>query len=237
MSVLLETRSVCAGFGQVRVLHDVSVAIASGVITAIIGSNGAGKTTLMRLLAGLLRPDTGEVLLENRSIGSIPAFERVSLGVSLVPEGRLVFPDISVHDTLRIGAYSIRARAGWEERRETMYEMFPRLRLRRGSAGGSLSGGEQQMLAIARALMSVPEILLLDEPSLGLSPIMADEIMERLITIGKQGTTICLVEQNVYSALGISEYAYVLENGRIVMEGQSADLMNRDSVRQSYLGL
>lgn len=237
MSILLEARSVSAGFGQVKVLQDVSVSISSGAITAIIGSNGAGKTTLMRLLAGLLQPESGEMLLKNKSIRGIPAFQRVSMGVSLVPEGRLVFPEISVHDTLRIGAYSSRARIGWEERRERMYEMFPRLKLRRGSAGGSLSGGEQQMLAIARALMATPELLLLDEPSLGLSPIMADEILEGLILIGRQGTTICLVEQNVYSALSISEYAYVLENGRIVMEGQAADLMNRDSVRQSYLGL
>ena len=234
---MLEARALHAGYGEARVLHGLDVVFAAGRITAVIGSNGAGKTTLMRALAGLIPATAGQVLFDNGDVTPRAAHQRLADGIALVPEGRLVFADFTVAETLRIGAYARRARPGWAARAETMYALFPRLQARRHSRAGTLSGGEQQMLALARGLMSMPRVLLLDEPSLGLAPAMADEVFDRLAAIRAQGVTIGLVEQNVHAALSIADYAYVLEHGAVHAEGQGADLMQRPSVRESYLGL
>jgi branched-chain amino acid transport system ATP-binding protein len=237
MADLLAATDLCAGYGEVQVLRDVNFAIGQGTITAVIGSNGAGKTTLMRTLSGLIALQVGTITFEGRDIGKMPAYERLDLGLALVPEGRLVFPDFTVHETLRVGAFANRAQVGWKERRERMYALFPRLLQRRTSRAGSLSGGEQQMLALARGLMSMPKLLLLDEPSLGLAPMMADEVFSQLRTIRDQGITICIVEQNVQAALGLADYGYVFEDGQVRMQGPAAELLGLGSIRESYLGL
>jgi branched-chain amino acid transport system ATP-binding protein len=237
MSILLEARGVHAGYGEVQVLEGIDMVLAEGAITAIIGSNGAGKTTTMRSLSGLLALRGGQVMFEGRDVTALPAHERLALGISLVPEGRLVFPDFTVAETLRIGAFTPRARKGWAQRVESMYALFPRLRERKASRAGLLSGGEQQMLALARGLMSVPRILLLDEPSLGLAPAMVDEVFAGLRKIRDQGVTIGVVEQNVYTALTFADTAYVMEDGHVVRQGDSDTLIHDASIRESYLGV
>jgi branched-chain amino acid transport system ATP-binding protein len=237
MPNILEAVGLCAGYGEVRVLKDVSLHVIQGSITAVIGSNGAGKTTLMRTLSGLIASQQGGITFGHDNISAMPAHIRVEKGLALIPEGRLVFPDFTVDETLRVGAFSPRAHDGWKARMEEMYAMFPRLRQRHKVRAGSLSGGEQQMLALARGLMSRPTLLLLDEPSLGLAPAMADEVFAKLSNIRESGVTICIVEQNVYAALQMADYGYVLENGQINTEGLAADLLKMDSIREAYLGL
>jgi branched-chain amino acid transport system ATP-binding protein len=234
---ILEARGLHAGYGEVRVLKEVSVRVAQGSITAVIGSNGAGKTTLMRTLTGLLSPQQGVIAFEDADVTALPAHVRVNKGLTLVPEGRLIFPDFTVDETLRVSAFSRHARDNWKSRADHMYVLFPRLRERRHVRAGSLSGGEQQMLALARGLMSKPRLLLLDEPSLGLAPAMADELFEKLRDIRNAGVTICIVEQNVYAALQMADYGYVLEDGQINAEGPAAKLLDMDSIREAYLGL
>ncbi|MBO9641904.1 ABC transporter ATP-binding protein [Pseudacidovorax intermedius] len=237
MAALLEARGACAGYAEIQVLAQVDVAIPAGSITAIVGSNGAGKSTLMRALAGLLRLSAGAIRFDGADITHHPAHVRVDDGIALVPEGRLVFPELTVADTLRIGAFLPRARRGWQDRAESMYRLFPRLRARRDTNAGRLSGGEQQMLALARGLMSMPRVLLLDEPSLGLAPAMADEVFGVLRDIRDQGVTIGIVEQNVYAALAIADQAYVMEDGRVVSHGPSKQLIDDPAIRTAYLGL
>ncbi|WP_118133004.1 ABC transporter ATP-binding protein [Oceanicella sp. SM1341] len=237
MSSLLEIAGLDAGYGEVGVLHAVSLSVPEGGITAVIGSNGAGKTTLMRAASGLVAPRAGSIRFAGSEVGALPAHRRVELGLALVPEGRMVFPELTVHETLTIGGYARRARAGAAARIDEMYALFPRLAERRHAQGGALSGGEQQMLALARGLMSRPRLLLLDEPSLGLSPVMAEEVMDAVLRIREAGTTICLVEQNVYSALAVADRAYVMEEGRVVKSGTGAALLTDDSIRESYLGM
>ncbi len=237
MHNILEAEGLVAGYGEIRVLKDVTVKVAQGSITAVIGSNGAGKTTLMRTLSGLIAPQRGKITFEHSDVTGMPAHARVDRGIALIPEGRLVFPDFTVEETLRVGAYILRAQPNWKSRIEQMYVMFPRLRERRNIRAGSLSGGEQQMLALARGLMSEPSLLLLDEPSLGLAPIMADEVFGKLHDIRARGVTICIVEQNVYAALQMADYGYVIENGEINVEGPAGELLKMDSIREAYLGL
>ena len=237
MTPLLQATGVSAGYGPVAVLHDVALSVAEGSITAVIGSNGAGKTTLMRVLAGLLAPGAGRLGLAGEDITRLPTSERVARGLVLVPEGRLVFPDLTVEETLRIGAYARHARPGAAERAASMFHLFPRLAERRATRAGSLSGGEQQMLALARGLMAVPRLLLLDEPSLGLAPALAERVFAAIRTIRERGTTILLVEQDVQSTLALADHAYVLENGAITGEGSGASLLESPLVRESYLGL
>lgn len=237
MPLLLEALGACAGYGEIQVLDQVDVAIPAGSITAIIGSNGAGKSTLMRSLAGLLRLRSGSIRFDGADVTGRFAHQRVDDGIALVPEGRLVFPDFTVAETLRIGAYLPRARKGWQARADLMYELFPRLKERRATHAGLLSGGEQQMLALARGLMSMPRVLLLDEPSLGLAPAMADEVFAALRSIRAQGMTIGMVEQNVYAALSIADTAYVMEDGHVVRHGPSKALIDDPTIRQAYLGL
>ena len=237
MPGLLEARGVHAGYDAIEILDGVDVSMAPGSITAIVGSNGAGKSTLMRALAGLLRLRSGQIFFDGHDVTLQMAHQRVAGGIALVPEGRLVFPDFTVAETLRVGAFTPRSRGGWQSRVESMYALFPRLRERRLSRAGLLSGGEQQMLALARGLMSLPRVLLLDEPSLGLAPTMADEVFAALISIRAQGVTIGVVEQNVYAVLSIADTAYVMEDGRVVHQGVAATLMDDPSIRRSYLGL
>ena len=237
MPNLLEADKLCAGYGEMLVLKDVDFAVAEGSITAVIGSNGAGKTTLMRTLSGLIAARSGTITFDGRAVGGLPAHERLGLGVALVPEGRLVFPDFTIQETLRIGAFAPRAQEGWKTRADEMYALFPRLAQRRKSRAGSLSGGEQQMLALARGLMSRPKLLLLDEPSLGLAPAMADEVFHQLRAIRAQGITICLVEQDVHAALDVADYGYVMEDGHVRIQGPAAELLGLGSIRESYLGL
>jgi branched-chain amino acid transport system ATP-binding protein len=237
VSALLQVRNLCAGYGDVAVLHDVNFAVADGAITALIGSNGAGKTTAMRALAGLLPAHSGQIDFAGRDLAGAPPNQRVEAGLALVPEGRLVFPEFTVEETLRVGAYCTRARAGATERMARMYSLFPRLRERRRSLAGSLSGGEQQMLAIARGLMSAPRLLLLDEPSLGLAPAIVEQLFEAIVAIAKSGVAVCLVEQDVQLSLEVADYGYMLENGAIVLEGPARELLQSERVRTGYLGL
>ena len=237
MNMLLDVRNLHAGYGEVAVLRDVSFAVTDGAITALIGSNGSGKTTMMRAVAGLLPARSGRIDFAGRDLTHARPSERVEAGLALVPEGRLVFPEFTVEDTLRVGAYCTRARAGMAERKAQMYALFPRLYDRRRSPAGALSGGEQQMLAIARGLMSAPSLLLLDEPSLGLAPVVVAQLFEAIVAIAKNGVAVCLVEQDVNLSLEIADYAYVLENGAIVLRGPARELIQSDQVRTSYLGL
>ncbi len=237
MSALLEVSALEAGYGEVHVLEGIGLSVREGSVTAVIGSNGAGKTTLMRVLSGLLAPKAGSIRFAGSEIAAQKPSQRVEQGLVLVPEGRLVFPDLSVADTLRLGAYGKQARAGWRERLEEMYALFPRLAERRHTRGGSLSGGEQQMLALGRGLMSCPRLLLLDEPSLGLAPVMAQHVFDAIRRIAASGITVCLVEQDVHATLELADYGYVLENGRIVAEDSGAALLASPQIKESYLGL
>lgn len=237
MTALLEFDGLSAGYGEIRVLKGVSASVAEGSITALIGSNGAGKTTIMRSLAGLLQPNAGRCSFGDIDITWLRPDARVGLGLVLVPEGRLLFPEFTVAETLHIGAYPRHARAGAMERMEALYGLFPRLRERRHARAGSLSGGEQQMLALARGLMSAPRLLMLDEPSLGLSPAATATLFDSILEIRRRGITVFLVEQDVHSTLGIADYAYVLEDGLIIAEGRGRDLLDSSAIRTSYLGL
>ena len=237
MSALLQLEKISAGYGEVRILNAVSLEVAEGSITALVGSNGVGKTTLMRVLAGLLPLDDGRIVLSGHDISQAPPHDRVERGMALVPEGRLIFPDFSVEENLRIGAVAPRARAQAAERTEEMFTLFPRLRERQRQAGGTLSGGEQQMLALARGLMSGPRLLLLDEPSLGLAPVIAASLFQMIEGIRDRGVTVFIVEQDISSTLAISDSAYVMENGRIAAAGTGAELLQDPAVREAYLGL
>ena len=237
MTTMLEIVDLSAGYGEVRVLHAVSLDVARGSITALVGSNGAGKTTLMRTVAGLLPANEGGILFCGTDLAGAPPHERVGRGLSLVPEGRLIFPAFSVEENLRIGATAFHARPRLAARIEEMYALFPILKQRRRQQGGTLSGGEQQMLAIARGLMSCPRLLLLDEPSLGLAPAVAQSLFETIVRIRSTGVTVFVVEQDIRSTLEIADSAYVLENGRIVMADTAAELLQDPQVRQAYLGL
>ena len=233
---LLACRDIVSGYGDALVLHGVGLAVRAGAITALLGANGAGKTTLMRALSGLLPLRSGSILYRGRELRTMDTAERVAAGVVLIPEGRLIFPDLTVEQNLRLGAYTPRARAGRSKRLDEMYSMFGRLRERRTQAAGTLSGGEQQMLALARGMMSDPALLLLDEPSLGLAPQIARQVFETVSRIRNSGVAILIVEQDVVGTLGIADYAYVMENGRITKSGDAASLRNDPDILASYLG-
>ncbi len=234
---MLEVEALAGGYGEIKVLHDLSISADRGKITALVGANGAGKTTLMRSLAGLLPIRQGRILFEGQDLAGSTAAARLAQGMALVPEGRLVFPAFTVEETLKIGAYGRAARAGWRARAEEMYRLFPRLHERRRARAGTLSGGEQQMLALARGLMARPRLLLLDEPSLGLAPVMAGFLFSQIARLREAGLTIILVEQNVKESLSLADRGYVLENGRIVADDSGAALLTSPSVRASFLGL
>lgn len=236
-SALLEVQGVSAGYGQVKVLKDLTLSVAEGSITALLGANGAGKTTLMRVVSGIINATNGDLAFDGQSIGRIPPSERVKRGISLVPEGRLIFPEFTVEENLKVGAYIERVRGKQSELAQQMLDFFPRLNERRGQPGQTLSGGEQQMLAIARALMSEPRLLLLDEPSLGLAPQLVAQVFEKIQEVRRNGVTVFIVEQDVRATLEFADYAYVIENGELQMQGAAADLRENPKVKESYLGL
>jgi len=235
--MLLHVENLHVSYGAVHAVQGVSLHVAPGEIVALIGSNGAGKTTLLRAVSGLVRPSAGSIVFDGgQRLDRLPAHAIVRAGVSHVPEGRQVFGNLTVRENLELGAYQRRDRAASRATLERVFELFPVLKERLPQSGSTLSGGEQQMLAIGRALMSNPRLLLLDEPSLGLAPLVVHTIFEAIDEIKGKGTTILLVEQNAHAALGHSDRAYVLETGRIVMEGPSKDLANDPRIKEAYLG-
>jgi len=231
---LLELHDVQVRYGAVPALRAISLEVKEGEIVALLGANGAGKTTTLRTISGLVHPTQGAVVFAGQDITEMAAHDIVSLGICHVPEGRRIFPQMSVTENLEMGAY--RRRGGAQAEFERVFGLFPVLAERKRQAGGTLSGGEQQMLAIARALMGEPRLLLLDEPSMGLAPLVVDMIFDIIGQIRGAGTTILLVEQNAAQALQLSDRSFVLENGAIVMEGLAADLLNDDRIRAAYLG-
>jgi branched-chain amino acid transport system ATP-binding protein len=234
---ILRVAGLCSGYGEVRILHGLSCVAEEGAVTALIGANGAGKTTLMRALCGLLPVSAGRILFQEEDITEWPAHRRVDAGLVLVPEGRLVFGDLCVEDNLRLGAITPKARGKWRLRRDEMFDLFPRLRERRTQAASTLSGGEQQMLAIARGLMAHPRMLLLDEPTLGLAPVACKQVFDLLPRINANGLSIVLAEQDVRAALSLARTAYVVENGVIALSGLAGELSRDERVRRAYMGL
>jgi branched-chain amino acid transport system ATP-binding protein len=234
---LLALNDVHTYYGHVHALKGISLDVAAGEIVALIGANGAGKSTTLRAISGLVRPRSGEISIGGKSIAGLPAHDIPYLGVSHAPEGRRIFSTLSVNENLNMGAYSLgRARARIEEHRERVFKLFPRLRERRNQLAGTLSGGEQQMLAIGRALMSDPRLLLLDEPSLGLAPLLVKAIFDTVREINQLGVTILLVEQNARAALRLAHKGYVLETGSVVLAGPAGQLLADERVRKAYLG-
>jgi branched-chain amino acid transport system ATP-binding protein len=234
---MLIVKSVHVSYGAIRALCDVSMEVRPGEVVTIIGANGAGKSTLLKAIVGLEPLESGQVLIGGSDATRVPAHQRLGLGLALSPEGRQVFPDQSVRDNLLLGAYTLRGDPGEREAKmERFFDLFPRLRERQAQLAGTLSGGEQQMLAIARALMSSPRMLLLDEPSLGLAPLVVAEIFRTIRSLRELGLTILLVEQMAKQALAVADRAYVLETGRITLEGTGRELLNSAKVRTAYLG-
>ncbi len=232
----LAVESLDVYYGAVHALKGVSLHVDAGEIVTLIGANGAGKTTLLRTISGVVPARSGRIVFEGKDISKLPAHEIVGLGVSQSPEGRMVFANLSVEDNLELGAYRRKDRAGIRADRDAVYQLFPRLLERRKQLSGTLSGGEQQMLAIGRALMSRPRVLLLDEPSLGIAPLLVRDIFKNIVEINRRGTTVLLVEQNAHMALSIARRGYVLETGRVVLEDDAAKLALNDEVRAAYLG-
>jgi branched-chain amino acid transport system ATP-binding protein len=235
--MLLKVDGIHTRYGTFEALRGVSLELSAGEVVTILGANGAGKSTLLRTISGLIRPTLGSIHYNEERINEIPPDAIVNLGISHCPEGRMLFPEMPVYKNLELGAYVRRKDRGLVEKmREEVYELFPIVSERRKQAAGTLSGGEQQMLAIGRALMSGPKLLMLDEPSLGLAPVVVMNIMDTLIRIKQRGTSILLVEQNAAESLRIADHGYVLETGTVVLAGKGGDLMNDEKVRQSYLG-
>lgn len=233
---MLEVKDIEVFYGMIQAIKGVSFEVNEGEVIALIGANGAGKTTILHTITGLLSPKNGSIIFEGQDISKIPAHRIVSLGMAHVPEGRRVFADLTVYENLKMGAYTRTDKKEIEETLEMIYSRFPRLKERKNQLAGTLSGGEQQMLAMGRALMSQPRIIVMDEPSMGLSPILVNEIFDIIQKISADGTTVLLVEQNAKKALSIANRAYVLETGKIVLEGDANTLMNDDSVKKAYLG-
>ncbi|WP_439579118.1 ABC transporter ATP-binding protein [Elioraea sp.] len=234
---MLEVRNVSAGYGSFRALFDVSLEVKAGEAVAVIGPNGAGKTTLLRVISKLIPATSGEIRMTGTLLGPMAPDKVVELGIAHVPENRRLFPRLTVEENLRMGAYVPSARAKFRERLEFVYELFPRMRERRGQLAGTLSGGEQQMCAIGRALMSGPKLLLMDEPSAGLAPVIVQQVFRLVERIRAEGYTVLIVEQNVQQVLRVADRAYLLEVGGIRRSGSAAELLASDEIRQSYLGI
>ena len=233
---LLDVQNLSVNYGMINALKGISFHVDKGEIVALIGANGAGKTTTLHTLSGLIKPVSGTVTYKDKNITQIPGHKVVSLGMAQVPEGRRVFSDMTVLQNLRMGAYTRNDAAEFQSTIDMVYKRFPRLEERKDQVAGTLSGGEQQMLAMGRALMSHPDIILMDEPSMGLSPIFVNEIFNIIEDVNKDGVTVLLVEQNAKKALTIANRAYVLETGSIVKEGDAKDLLNDEAIRKAYLG-
>jgi len=234
---LLELRAVEVAYGDLPALRGVSVSVEAGETLSVVGANGAGKTTMLRAISGLMRPRAGQILLDGERLDTLPSHAIVERRVVQVPEGRKIFPSLTVLENLELGSYVAAAKARRREGLEHVFTLFPRLKERERQAAGTMSGGEQQMLAIGRALMARPRLLMLDEPSLGLAPIIVKEIFRIIGEINRLGTTVLLVEQNTRQALALSQRGYVLENGRVVLEGSGAELLGNEHVKRAYLGM
>lgn len=233
---MLEIKDVEVFYGMIQAIKGVSFQVNEGEVIALIGANGAGKTTILHSITGLIAPKKGQILFEGQDITATPAHKIVSMGMAHVPEGRRVFAQLTVLENLKMGAFTRKDKEEVEESLIRVYKRFPRLEERKNQMAGTLSGGEQQMLAMGRALMSRPRIILMDEPSMGLSPIFVNEIFDIIREVSEGGTTVLLVEQNAKKALSIADRAYVLETGRIVLDGKAEELLNDDSVKKAYLG-
>ena len=234
---MLSVENLHVAYGAIKALHGVSLKVPQGSIVTLIGANGAGKSTTLRALSGLVKPSSGSILYDGQEISKLPPHKIVGRGLCHVPEGRMVFANLTVHENLMMGAYLQRDRKWIAEQTEYVFSLFPRLKERESQSAGTLSGGEQQMLAIGRALLGRPKFLMLDEPSLGIAPLLVKTIFERIVEINReQGLTILLVEQNANLALDISNYAYVLETGIILIEGPSAEVKSNPQVQAAYLG-
>jgi len=233
---VLEIKNVSVSYGIATALWDVSLSVEDGKIVSIIGSNGAGKSTTLKTISGVVHPRTGTISLNGQRIDHLPPHQIANRGISHVPEGRKIFPFLSVIENLRMGALPVRDSRRTEALLKNVFELFPILEERRNQAGGTLSGGQQQMLAIGRGLMSDPKILLLDEPSLGLAPIVVDAVFDVIIRLNRQNFTILLVEQNAYRSLEVANYAYVLETGRMTLKGEASELIDHPHVKKAYLG-
>ena len=233
---MLEVKDLEVYYGVIQAIKGVSFHVEKGEVIALIGANGAGKTTILHTVTGLLSPKKGSVIFQGKDITKTSAHKIVSMGMAHVPEGRRVFAELSVYENLKMGAYTRTDKAEIEDSLKSVYKRFPRLEERKNQMAGTLSGGEQQMLAMGRALMSKPGIILMDEPSMGLSPILVNEIFDIIRSVSESGTTVLLVEQNAKKALSIADRAYVLETGNITLEGKAKDLLEDDSIKKAYLG-
>ena len=233
---MLAIHDLHVAYGQSEVLHGLNISVASGEIVAIMGRNGMGKTTLMKSLMGIMPKKSGSITMDGVDVSTMKSYERVAKGLAYVPQGRMIFSTMTVHENLLLGGYLVKDQKLVQERADYAYELMPRLLERRTQQGGTLSGGEQQMLAIGRALVGGPKLLLLDEPSMGLAPLIVKQVMEIIEAVNKQGTTILLVEQNAKAALKIADRAYVLESGRVTLEGPASELAEDSRVIEAYLG-
>lgn len=234
--MLLNVENLVVSYGAVEVVRGVDFFVNEGEIVTVLGANGAGKTTILKALCGLIPTRSGHVTFEGESIANLPAHAIVDKGIAMVPEGRQLFPHLSVKDNLMLGAYRSGARQGWREQYEEIMQMFPRLRERLEQLAGSLSGGEQQMVAIGRGLMSKPKLLIFDEPSLGLSPLLVDQMFEVIQSVAQRGVTVIIVEQNVFHTLKIADRGYILESGQVALTGTGSALLTDPKVKKAYLG-
>jgi branched-chain amino acid transport system ATP-binding protein len=234
---MIELRSVSASYGNVPAIRDITIEVGEGEAVGLLGANGAGKSTTLRAISGLVKLTGGRITFLGEDLAKIPPYRVTGLGIAHVPEGRQVFPEMSVQENLEVGSYAPRAKAERARSLELVYGIFPRLAERRNQLAGTMSGGEQQMLAVGRGMMLKPRLLMLDEPSLGLAPVMCDVTFEKIAEIHKMGTALLLVEQNVSRALGLVQRAYVLESGRVIMHGASTELAHNKQVRSAYLGI
>ncbi len=234
---ILEIQNVSSGYGEVQILWGATLSLERGLLTSLVGGNGVGKTTLLRSVMGLMRPWEGKILFDGRDVSQMPAYDKAEMGLVLVPEGRQLFTDMTVAENLEMGASPKRARPHFSRNLERVYTMFPRLKERKDQKAGTLSGGEQQMLAVGRGIMAEPVVLMIDELSLGLAPVLVLQLFEILKQLKELGITLLLVEQNVQMALVVSDYAYVLAQGKVELEGPSRELAKNEHVRQAYLGM
>lgn len=234
---MLTLENIHAGYGATTILQDVSLEVHTGEVVTIVGANGAGKTTTLRTIAGQVRPSSGRILFEGRDITKLGAHEVVDLGITMIPEGRQLFPDMTVRENLMLGAFRAGARAHQDETLDHVLDLFPRVRERLDQTAASLSGGEQQMVAIARGMMAKPKLLMFDEPSLGLAPIIVEQVFEVVQKVAASGATVLIVEQNVFTTLKTADRGYVLENGVIVLSDSAEALLDNDHVRKAYLGI
>lgn len=234
---MLEIENVSAAYGAVQILRDVSFKVEEKEIVSIIGPNGAGKTTLVKTIMGYLKPQAGSIKFKGEGIEKLPTYEIVKKGLTMIPEGREIFPRMTVEENLLLGAYGINDKAKVRETKEKVSEIFPVLKKKEKALAQTLSGGEQQMLVICRSLMSNPQLLILDEPSLGLAPIIVEKVLDTVRTINDEGVTVLLVEQNIHDSLNVANRGYVLEEGKIVLEGKSRELLSNSHIKEVYLGL